>query len=58
MVHYKCFHLIRFVQARDWPTERLGLCGIAIWVLNGAYLGDLFDFEVSRSLLEVVPIKT
>ena len=48
---------VMVVQAEDEYGGCLGLSGIVSLGLNGAYLGELVYFKVSRAFLEVVPIE-
>lgn len=42
------------VQIKDGSGDCLGLSVNVSFGLNGVFLGELFDFEVPRALLEVV----
>ena len=46
------------VQTEDRFGDCLVLVGHVSLGLNGAYLGELVRFEVSRVLLEVVPVES
>ena len=49
--------LVMTVRAKDGSGDCLGLSNHVNLGLNGSDLGELFDFEVSRALLEVVPVE-
>ena len=57
-VFVSVYLLVMVVQAEDGSGDCLGLSGHVSLGLNGADLGELVDFEVSRALLEVVTVES
>ena len=45
------------VHVGEWFGDYLGINGHFSLCLNGAYLGELVGFEVSRAFPKVVPVE-